>query len=140
MAPRHDDPESVPDTRVIMAAMREVMTPQRMRILIGMLLHNAIEKRDTRAAGLLLDRVLGKVRTEPLTNVALNLPEGLKTTGYVTMAANALLRAVASGQIAPEDAQRTAAIIEMARKAIETQDLEKRIAELEERAKRERRR
>jgi hypothetical protein len=84
--------------------------------------------------------VLGKVRNEPLPKASLDFPAGLKSTDDIPQAANALLKAVASGQVAPEDAQRTAAIIEMARKAIETQDLERRIAELEEAARRERHR
>jgi hypothetical protein len=135
MTSRND--EATSESRAIMAAIQEVVTPGRAKILVGMLLKNAIERQDTRAAQVLLDRVLGKVRSEPPPKVALDLPAGLVNAADVAVAANALLHAVASGQIAPEDAQRTAVIVEMVRKAIETQDLERRIAELEEHAKRE---
>jgi hypothetical protein len=121
------------------AAIRDVMSPDRMRGLVTSMLKSAVQKDNMTAAKLLLERVLGRPRSEPLPADALTLPEGLRTAADVRAVANVILRAVADGSITPEDAQRTAAVVEAARKAVETEDLEQRLLELERRAKKERR-
>ncbi len=128
------------DSTTITAALREVVTPPLMKVLVGMLVRNAIERRDTQAAKILIERVLGKPRSEPLPGTAFTMPDGLGTAAEIAKAANALLQGVAQGQISPEDAQRVVPLIDLARRAVETQDLEQRIAELEVRAKQESRR
>ena len=101
-------------------------------LVMATLLYNAVCRRDTRAARVLLDRLAGK----PRRKLPLDLPDGLATAADVAKAANALLHAVAAGDITPQDAQRATSVLEMARRAVETQDLERRIAALEQRAKR----
>lgn len=121
------------------AALHDVVSPQRFRGVLMRLLKAVAEKGDMQAARIIIDRVLGKPRSEPLPEAALVMPEDLRTTADVSKATNALLQAVASGQVSPEDGQRIASIIEAKRKGIETEDLERRITELEVRAKQERR-
>ena len=122
------------------AAIQDVISPHRFRGVMASLLKAVIERQNVQAARVIIDRVLGKSRAEPLPEGAMDMPKGLESASDVKKAADALLQGIATGVIAPEDAQRTAVIIEMARKAIETQDLEKRIADLEERQRQEKRR
>jgi hypothetical protein len=119
----------------LQAAMREVVTPHRLKALFATLMKAALERQDVAAARLILDRVMGRVRAEPVSDVSLDLPDGLSNSGDVTKAASGLLTAVASGRLSPEDGQRMAMIVEMARRALETQDFETRITELEMRAR-----
>ncbi len=118
-------------------AITEVATPQRMKAVLASLIKEAVNKGDVSAARFVFDRVYGKPRAEALAGSVLDLPAGLDTTCDITKAANALLQAVANGTVTPEDAQKAAAVIEAARKAIETQELEERLSELEERMKKE---
>lgn len=96
-------------------------------LLLATLLYNAVYRRDTRAARLLLDRFGKKPQRK------LDLPGSLATAADVATAANALLRAMAAGDITPQDAQRVASVLELARRAVETEDLERRVVELERR-------
>jgi len=121
---------------VAYAAIRDTLTPDRIKIIVASLLKAVIERQDVAAAKLLLDRLLGKPRSESAQPVAMDLPEGLATTSEIAVAAHTLLRAMAAGEIAPEDAQRGAMVVDTARKAVETEELAKRIAELEKRANR----
>ena len=121
-------------------AIHEVMTPPRMRALMSSLLKAALQDNDVGAARLLLDRALGRPRNEPLPPTAIDLPNGLETTADVRRAANALLQGVTDGSISPEDARTAANVVEAARKAIETEDLEKRVLAIEENIKAERNR
>lgn len=118
-------------------AMHEVMTPVRMKALMSSLLKSALQDGDVGAARLLMDRVLGRPRNEPLPATSIDLPDGLETTSDVKRAANALLQGVTDGSISPEDARTAATVVEAARKAIETEDLERRLAAVEERQKAE---
>jgi hypothetical protein len=120
-------------------SVREIMTPRRMKAVVAALYKAAVQKEDVNAARLLFDRLLGKPRSEPLSAMALDIPDGLETTADVCRAANALMQAVAEGSLAPEDAQKTAALVEAARKAIETEELEKRISDIERQLKKENR-
>lgn len=119
-------------------ALYDMVTPSRMKTIIGSLIMAAVQNGNVGAARFLVERILGKVRNEPLPATAIDLPDGLETTGDVRRAANAILQGVADGSISPEDAQKTAVVVESARKSIETEELEKRIAAIEENLKKER--
>ena len=112
-------------------AMGKVLTPKRIQAVVATLVKAAVQKEDVGAARLLLERTFGRPRPEPMSGVALDLPDGLQTPSDVRKATAALLRAVAEGSVTPEDAQKAASVVEAARKSIETEELEKRIAELE---------
>ncbi len=117
------------------AAIREVATPQRMKAVVAAMIKKAVKKEDVQAARLLLDRVLGKPRGEALNGIALDLPEGIETAADVLKAANALLQSVARGGLSPEDAQKAAAVVEAARKAVETEELDQRLSVIERQLK-----
>ncbi|MCA9323354.1 MAG: hypothetical protein KDB53_21630 [Planctomycetes bacterium] len=118
----------------------EVLNPERVRGLLATVLKAAIQKEDMTAARILLDRIYGKARSQPLTADGLDLPSELETTKDVRRAAAALLKAVIEGAIAPEDAMRTATVVEAARKSIEVDELEQRIAQVELELQRDRKR
>jgi len=84
---------------------------------------------DMTAAKIILDRAwpARKSRT-----VALDLPN-VATAEGVTAAMAAVVRAMAAGEIAPDEAQAVASVIEGQRRAIETTDIDRRITELEKR-------
>ncbi|MEE9394386.1 MAG: hypothetical protein V3W41_17960 [Planctomycetota bacterium] len=131
--------QAVEVTRVngLQDAFREVITPQRMKALVATMFKNAVQKDDVRAARFLIERSLGRARNEPLSPVSLDLPNGLETTTDIRRAANSLLQSIADGSLAPEDAQKAAMVLEAVRTSIETEDLEKRLIELEEQLKRQ---
>jgi Family of unknown function (DUF5681) len=85
---------------------------------------------DTVALRLCLDRLLPPRKAG--RTVRLNLPS-LETPADLVAALACITRAVASGLVTPEEGQAVAAIMEQQRKAIELTDLERRIAELEDR-------
>jgi hypothetical protein len=121
-------------------AIAEVMTPARIKAVLATMLKAVLDGGSVRAAALLLDRTLGRARSEPIPAIALDLADGLETAADVKTAANAILQAVADGTLAPEDAQRLSTVLEGARKAVETQDIEQRVTAIEEDRKREARR
>jgi hypothetical protein len=82
---------------------------------------------DMRAADILLSRLWPQRKGRP---VALDLP-ALNTTADVAAALAATTAAMAEGTISPEEAGAVAVVIETQRRAIETVDLEARIAALE---------
>ncbi|MEE9392625.1 MAG: hypothetical protein V3W41_08985 [Planctomycetota bacterium] len=131
--------QAVEVTRVngLQDAFREVITPQRMKALVATMFKNAVQKDDVRAAKFLIERSLGRVRNEPLSPVNLDLPNGLETTTDIRRAANSLLQSIADGSLTPEDAQKSAMVLEAVRTSIETEDLENRLIELEEQLKRQ---
>ncbi len=118
------------------AAIREIATPGRMKAVTASLIKAAVQDGDVQAARLLYDRLLGRARSEALVGNELGLPESLEKASDVKQAANEILKAVAQGKMSPEDGQKSVAIIEAARKAVETEELEQRIAKLEEHSKR----
>ena len=127
--------EHLTRTSALHEAIHEVITPQRMKALVAALLNAAVKEGDVGAARLLVERVLGKPRNESLAPVSFDLPDGLESARDVRKAANSILQAVAEGSLAPEDAQRAAGVLESARKSVETEDLERRIEEIEARMK-----
>ena len=79
------------------------------------------------AARLILERIVPPVKERP---VSISLPD-ISTTGGISHAQAAILQAVADGELLPGEAATLTGIVENRRKAIETEELEKRIAALE---------
>jgi hypothetical protein len=82
---------------------------------------------DMRAAEILLKRLWPERKGRPI-NVDLPVME---TPGDLVRAVGAVTNAVAQGDITPEEGQALAGIIETHRRAIETEDLERRLAAIE---------
>jgi hypothetical protein len=76
----------------------------------------------------MLDRLCPAKRDSP---VSVSLPRITSATD-IPAVTNAVLEAVAKGQLIPSEAQAVAGLIEVHRKAVETADLAERIAKLEE--------
>ena len=87
------------------------------------------------ACNALLDRAYGRSQTSQL--IEIDLPDISKIDG-IANALSAILRATATGQITPSEAQALSSVIETQRKAIETVELEERIEQLEQSAARRR--
>ena len=81
------------------------------------------------ACNALLDRAYGRSQTSQL--IEIELPDVSKIDG-VTSALGAILRASATGQITPSEAQALSNVIETQRRAIESTEMERRIEKLEE--------
>lgn len=82
---------------------------------------------DMSAARMVLERLVPPAKERP---VFLSLPD-TDTAAGITQAQAAILRAVAAGDLLPGEAATLAGIVEVRRKAFETQALEQRIATLE---------
>ena len=85
-------------------------------------------KGDMWAAGILLARTWPRRRGRPVT---FELP-ALQETADLIRAQAVLVAAVARGQLTPEEAADVSTLVENQRRAVETHDHERRIAELEE--------
>jgi hypothetical protein len=79
------------------------------------------------AARLVLDRIAPARKGCP---ISFSLPK-IDTTADVTKALSAVVASIASGELTPEEATAVSSVIETKRKAIETQELEKRVVALE---------
>jgi hypothetical protein len=86
---------------------------------------------DMRAADILLRRLWPERKGRP---VNVDLPP-LDGAGGIAAALGAVAEAVAAGEVTPEEGQAVAAVLETQRRAIETAELEARIAALETRTK-----
>jgi len=84
---------------------------------------------DMTAARLVLERLVPPAREKP---ISLTFPDTSTASG-VGEAANQVVQAVAAGELLPGEGATLSAIIEQRRKAIETLELEQRIAALEAR-------
>ena len=84
---------------------------------------------DMRAADILLRRLWPERKGRP---VNVDLPP-LDGAGGIAAALDAVAEAVAAGEVTPEEGQAVAAVLETQRRAIETAELEARIAALETR-------
>jgi Family of unknown function (DUF5681) len=82
---------------------------------------------DMQACRLIIERLVPPMRERPIT---LEFPDTSTTEG-VSAAQQAILDAVGVGVLLPGEATTLSAIVEQRRKAIETQELEQRIAALE---------
>lgn len=84
---------------------------------------------DLTAARMVLDRLAPPAKERP---VSLDMPD-TGTAAGVSAAQEAILQAVATGELLPGEAATLAGIVEGRRRALETQELEQRIAALENR-------
>ena len=82
---------------------------------------------DTAAAQIILSRVWAPRRGRP---TPLSLPS-VRTAADTTAALGAVVAAIADGTLTPEEAHAVAGVLETHRKSVETADLERRIAALE---------
>jgi hypothetical protein len=80
------------------------------------------------ALRLCLDRLIPPCRER---SVRLRLPSDITTAHGTSRAAGAVMKALAQGDITPGEAVQIASVLEVRRKAIDTQELENRITELE---------
>jgi hypothetical protein len=83
---------------------------------------------DLAAAKLVLERTVPPMRERP---VSVRLPGNIVTATGINEAAGEILRAVCAGDLLPGEGQTLAAILELRRRSIETEDLERRIGALE---------
>ena len=90
---------------------------------------DAAQGGDLMAAKIILDRVMPPAKERP---VCVDLPDTSTSEG-VAAAQNAILQAVAAGELLPGEASTLSAIVEAKRRAIETQELAERITQLENR-------
>ncbi len=90
---------------------------------------------DARSAEMILSRVWPARRGRP---IVLDLP-ALNTAGGLAQAMGAVVAAVAGGILTPEEGHGVAALLELQRKAIETEDIAVRVATLEQAAQEKRR-
>ncbi|ETX13263.1 hypothetical protein OCH239_12595 [Roseivivax halodurans JCM 10272] len=82
---------------------------------------------DTTAMRLCLERIAPAKKDAP---VEFDLPE-MTTAADATKAAQAVLRAVSDGELTPSEATSVMHLVESYRRALETEELERRIAALE---------
>lgn len=82
---------------------------------------------DTTALRLCLERIAPPRKDAP---VSFELPE-MQTAGDALAAINAIVQAVANGDLTPAEASGLAGLVEAFRKTAEVEDLEKRVARLE---------
>ena len=85
---------------------------------------------DMTAARIVLDRIAPIRKGRPLR---FNLPEGGGTAEDVSVALAAVVEGMAAGDLTPDEAQMVASVLELRRKAIETVEIERRLAALENR-------
>lgn len=101
-----------------------VQTEALVQKVIGMALEG-----DITALRLCLERLCPPRKSRPIN---IKLPE-IKTAEGIADAQNAIMSAVANGEITPEEGSVLSGILEARRKTVETEEHERRIAELEAR-------
>ena len=95
------------------------------------IMHKAIELAKAgseTALRLCMDRLIPPRRERV---IRLHLPSDITTAQGTSRAAGAVMKALAQGEITPGEAVQIASVLEVRRKAIDTQELENRITELE---------
>jgi hypothetical protein len=95
------------------------------------ILLKAIERAKTGASvplRLCLERLLARQQERP---VRLHLPTKIMTAGDIDSALGAVLAAVSQGEISVGDAVRITSILEVHRKAIQANEIERRLSELD---------
>jgi hypothetical protein len=105
---------------------RASVSLSRVRALVDLL--TAAKRGDMTAARLVLERISPVRRGRP---VHLDLP-AVRTASDVAEAMSVLTRAIASGELTPDEAATVAAVFELRRKALETEEFEQRLRALEE--------
>jgi len=83
---------------------------------------------DLTAAKLVLERLAPPLRERP---ISIELPDTSTTEG-VSKAQQVIIEAVGRGELLPGEGNTLAAIVENRRKALETEDLERRLTDVEE--------
>lgn len=94
---------------------------------ITMAVLDAAKDGDMGAARFILERIVPAAKERPVT---IDLPD-ICTASGVAEAQAAILQAVADGQLLPGEGATLAGVIEARRKALETEELERRITALE---------
>lgn len=87
---------------------------------------------DLTAAKLVLERLAPPLRERP---ISIELPDTSTTEG-VSKAQQAIIEAVGRGELLPGEGNTMAALVENRRKALETEELERRLADLEDQQRR----
>lgn len=95
---------------------------------IARVVTDAAKGGDLQAARLVIERLVPPRRERP---IAMDLPD-TKSLGGVSEAQAVILQAVAAGDLLPTEGTILSNIVEQRRKAIETEELEQRIAALEQ--------
>ncbi|MCP1905068.1 hypothetical protein ACVIHI_002576 [Bradyrhizobium sp. USDA 4524] len=108
--------------------MAEALLSQDIESVVGKVVSKA-KRGDMQAARLILDRIMPPRRGR---TVRFPLPK-LETPADVVSALATVTKAMAAGQLSPAEAVEVAGVIEMQRRAIETQQLETRLHALEDR-------
>jgi len=83
---------------------------------------------DLAAAKLVLERLAPPLRERP---ISIELPDTSTTEG-VSKAQQVIIEAVGKGELLPSEGSTLAALVESRRRALETDDLERRLSDLEE--------
>ncbi|MFZ0106736.1 MAG: DUF5681 domain-containing protein [Thiobacillus sp.] len=83
---------------------------------------------DLAAAKLVLERLAPPLRERP---ISIELPD-TSTTAGVSKAQQVIIEAVGKGELLPGEGSTLAALVESRRRALETEDLERRLNDLEE--------
>lgn len=113
-------------------ALNASLTPEKVARIVDRLVKLA-DKGDVQAAKVLLERALGKAKVAPDATEPLDLGiDSLSTVEDVKKASQSILQAMTDGRLTPDDGAKLAAIVELVRRSIETQELETRIAALED--------
>jgi len=112
-------------------ALADCISPASLKRVIAKLLKRA-ESGDMLAVKILLDRCLGKATTAPASvdKPTFELPT-VATTKDAVAASNAIMQALSSGRLTPDDASKMAVIVDLARRTLETHDLAQRVETLE---------
>lgn len=88
---------------------------------------------DTVALRLCLERLVAPVKDRPIQSGSVTLPP--VEPGNVARAVAAVVEAVAAGSLSPSEGQALAGLLEVHRKALETDDFERRLTALESNTK-----
>jgi len=91
---------------------------------------SAAKAGDLTAAKMVIERLAPPMRERP---IAIDLPD-IQSAQGIAVAQAAILQSAASGEITPSEAATLAGVVEMRRRALETEELERRIVALEESA------
>ena len=115
----------------LQAAVRDAVSAEDLKAVLGKLVDLA-KGGDTQAAKIVLDRCLGKVAVaDDTAQEALELPP-IVSTESVLEALSIVFTALGDGRLSPDSAMKVAGVVELGRRALETADMDRRIAALEE--------
>jgi hypothetical protein len=119
-----------PGTRHRMTLLAEELMTDDVKAVIAKVVRKA-KAGDMSAARMILDRIVPPRKGRA---VLFPLPP-IKTTGDVVSALAAITAAMSGGQLSPAEALEVSSVVELQRRAIETQEIEVRLHALEERLK-----